>query len=663
MNKLQLKDFLNYKFLSQLKVSPDEKYSAFVLAESNYEENVYNKNIYILNNTTKEIYQLTNMNNEGSFLWLNNHTILFNSNRDESTKKDIEKGAPWTLYYSIDIHGGEAHEFLKIPYDVSSIKRISEDKFALLIEHKGHTINLHEYSGEERIQAEQRYKDDLDYEILEEIPFWANGASFTNKHRDRLAICTRISKDEMNIDFITDKKTTIENYEVTENKILFIATSFENKMDLYNSINEYDVSKNKLQEIYPQKDMSIEVAFYLDGEIVAHATDMKDYGLNQNKNFYIVKNGCMQLLTEHDARFGSSVGADVKLGEGFSYKVHGDKVYFINTLQFGSFVNSLDIEGHMDILTPSNGSIDMFDIARDEIIFVGLRDYNLQEIYTISLDQELQISHFNDEYIKNKTISKPEYFQFLNSDRILIDGWIIKPTDYDENKTYPCILDIHGGPKTVYGEVFFHEMQVWANMGYFVIFSNPRGGDGRGNTFMDIRGKYGTVDYEDLMEFTDECLDRFPQIDKNRLGVTGGSYGGFMTNWIIGHTDRFKCAASQRSISNWISKFGTTDIGYFFNSDQNASTPWENHDKMWWHSPLKYADKCTTPTLFIHSECDYRCWLAEGLQMFTALKYHGVDAKLCMFKGENHNLSRNGKPKHRVKRLSEMTEWFEKYLK
>ena len=136
-----------------------------------------------------------------------------------------------------------------------------------------------------------------------------------------------------------------------------------------------------------------------------------------------------------------------------------------------------------------------------------------------------------------------------------------------------------------------------------------------------------------------------------------------MTNWIIGHTDRFACAASQRSIANWFSKFGTTDIGYYFNVDQNASSPWENPEKLWWHSPMKYADKVKTPTLFIHSEEDYRCWLTEGIQMFTSLKYHGVPARLCMFRGENHELSRSGKPRHRVKRLEEMTNWFEKYLK
>ena len=152
-------------------------------------------------------------------------------------------------------------------------------------------------------------------------------------------------------------------------------------------------------------------------------------------------------------------------------------------------------------------------------------------------------------------------------------------------------------------------------------------------------------------------------IDKDRIGVTGGSYGGFMVNWIIGHTDRFKCAASQRSISNWIDDFGTTDIGYYFNPDELGGDVCSGFDKLWEQSPLKYANNAKTPTLFIHSEEDYRCYQSQAFQMFTALKYYGIESRICLFKGENHELSRSGKPKHRVRRLKEITDWFEKYLK
>ena len=214
-----------------------------------------------------------------------------------------------------------------------------------------------------------------------------------------------------------------------------------------------------------------------------------------------------------------------------------------------------------------------------------------------------------------------------------------------------------------YGKVFYHEMQVWASKGYFVFFCNIHGSDGRGNEFMDIRGKYGTIDYDELMQFTDTVLETYPQIDSSRVGVTGGSYGGFMTNWIIGHTDRFACAASQRSIANWISFSQTSDIGPYFAQDQQSTTYDENPEKLWWHSPLKYARNVKTPTLFIHSDEDYRCPLCEGLQMLNALLDQNIEARMCLFHGENHDLSRTGLPQHRLRRLNEITNWMEKHLK
>ena len=178
---------------------------------------------------------------------------------------------------------------------------------------------------------------------------------------------------------------------------------------------------------------------------------------------------------------------------------------------------------------------------------------------------------------------------------------------------------------------------------------------------MDIRGKYGTVDFDDLMAFCDTALARYPEMDADNLFETGGSYGGFMTNWIIGHTDRFRACASQRSISNWTSFYGVSDIGPDFSEDQCGSTIWPDVEKFWWHSPMKYADQVKTPTLFLHSFEDYRCPVDQGYQMYSALVAHGVESKLVLFRGENHELSRSGKPKHRLRRLNEITTWFEQH--
>lgn len=659
MENLKLRDFLDYKFLSGLELSPNKNYAAFTVHTSDYDENKYLSSIWIYNCLTAENKKLTNMNKEKSFIWLDNDTLLFPSLRDDKLKKKIDQGEHWTVFYAIDIHGGEAYEYMRIPLNVSEIKKIAEEKFLITAEYEHYGINLHSHKGEDKEKAIDMIKENKDYEVLDEIPFWSNGEGFTNKKRNRLYLFDKGTKD------IVPISDQFENTSITgikDGKALYISQNYTNKMELTNELYLYDLYSEKASRLIEEDEFYIEFAEFVGDEIVFAASAMDKYGLNQNLNFYKFKNQEAVLLACHDFGMHNSVGSDCRYGGGTNYRIFNNCLYFVATENKSSFIKKLSLDGGIEKITSDNGSIDCFDICNEEILFIGLRDIKLQEIYSYNAEVETQKTKFNEKITETKNIIKPELLEFT-SDGVTIEGFVLKPVDYDENKCYPGILDIHGGPKTVFGEIFYHEMQVWANEGYFVFFCNPRGSEGRGDEFADIRGKYGTIDYDDLMKFTDLILEKYPQIDKTRVGVTGGSYGGFMTNWIIGHTDRFKCAVSQRSISNWISKFGTTDIGYYFNADQIQSTPWDNVEKMWFHSPIKYANQAVTPTLFIHSEEDYRCWMAEGLQMFTALKYHGVDARLCLFRGENHELSRSGKPRHRVRRLEEMTNWFEKYLK
>lgn len=665
MENLKLDDFTKYKFLSGIRLSPNGKNVGFILHRMDVEENKYLSNIYIYDEEKKSEYKLTSLDEERSFIWKDNNTILFPAVRGKKDKDRREKKEEFTSYYEISLNGGEATKAFEIPLNVNSLEILDEGNLLLTANFDPNHPNLKELSGEEKEKAIKQMEEDKDYEVLDEIPFWSNGVGFTNKKRNRLYIYNLNDKKAIPV---TDEFTDVGSIKLNKDKtkVIIVASSYTDKMQLKSDLHLYNIKENNLEKLTHHEGFSYSYADFLHDKIIFAGKDMKSYGLNQNPHFYLMdldgNNPIRISKDDFDYGLWNSVGSDCRFGGSRSMVVDGDYLYFVTTEGDSSYINKIDKEGNIEKLIQGKGSVDGFDILDGNINFIGLRGLKLQELYSLKEKEEIQLTKFNEWVMEEKKLSQPQHLSFEN-DGITIDGWVMKPVDFEEGKTYPAILDIHGGPKTVYGEVFYHEMQYWANEGYVVFFCNPRGSDGRGNEFADIRGKYGTIDYDDIMKFTDLVLERCPFIDRDRVGVTGGSYGGFMTNWIIGHSNRFKAAASQRSISNWVSFFGTTDIGYYFADDQNAATPWSDIEKLWFHSPMKYADKVVTPTLFIHSEEDYRCWLPEGLQMFTALKYHGVDSRLCMFRGENHELSRSGKPKHRIRRLEEITNWFNKYLK
>lgn len=666
MEDLKLDDFKHYKFLSGIRFSPSGKNTGFVLHEVDLDENKYLSNIYIYNEESKDKMKLTALDEERSFIWKDDNTILFSTKRNKKDKEKQKNGEDLTVYYEIRIDGGEANKAFEIPLNVTNMEILDEDNLILTAVYDNNKINLEGLSDEEKTKAKEKIEDNKDYEILDEIPFWSNGQGFTNKKRNRLYLYNLRDKKATPI---TDVFTDVVHFKLNKDKTMavLIASSFTDKMQIKSDLHLYDIVENNLVRLTHKDIFDYSYADFLEDKIIFTGHDTKSYGINQNSDFYLMNLNGKNIKQISDDSFDysmwNSVGSDCRYGGSRSVVVDESYLYFVTTKNDSSYINRIDTNGTIEKITEKPGSIDGFDVINGKVQFIGLKNNKLQELYSLDEKDETQLTKFNEWVMEEKKISIPEKISFENEDEIEINGFIMKPVDFQEEKKYPAILNIHGGPKTVYGDVFYHEMQYWTNHGYVVFFCNPRGSDGRGNEFADIRGKYGTVDYDDIMEFTDLILEKYDFIDSENVGVTGGSYGGFMTNWIIGHTHRFKAAASQRSISNWTSFFGTTDIGYYFADDQNAATPWSDYEKLWFHSPMKYADKVVTPTLFIHSEEDYRCWLPEGLQMYSSLKYHGVESRLCMFRGENHELSRSGKPKHRIKRLEEITNWFDKYLK
>jgi dipeptidyl aminopeptidase/acylaminoacyl peptidase len=667
MEKIKIDTMLKFKFPSTLKKNKTGTKIGFMMHQMNEEENKYDSNLWLLDPESNATKAFTTDGKTGNFYWEDDETILFTSSRNKDEKKDI----PFTTkLFRININGGEAQEVFTLPVILTGLEVIQPDELYVVqgIFKVGNELPL-DMDKDTTKKIKKEFEEEKDYEVLTEIPYWSNGSGYTNQKRNGLFL---FNKKEKTFKRITDDYMSVMNFDVADSKdqMLYTGNLFKDKRELTNHIYLYDLKTGESKQISPDTPMNYtDTIFFNEEQVMAFGSNMKRYGVNENRKCYTlsIKTGELNCITpELDMSFGNSVGSDARFGSGSPHilKKKDDIVFFVSTDNDSSYLYSVEMNGTVKPVIDIKGALDHFCLLNDKIIEIAIRSNKLPEIYSFMDGKETQLSNFNTPLLKSLEYMEPEPLTLKREDAPDIHGWVIKPAGFDSEKKYPAILDIHGGPKTVYGDVFFHEMQVWAAAGYAVFFCNPRGSDGRGNEFADIRGKYGTIDYEDIMDFTDLVLEKHPYINPERIGVTGGSYGGYMTNWIIGHTDRFAAAASQRSISNWISKFCTTDIGYFFVYDQGGeATPWDGHDRLWESSPLKYADKAKTPTLFIHSEEDYRCWYPEGLQMFTALKYHGVEARMCMFRGENHELSRGGKPKHRIRRLQEIQDWFDKYLK
>ncbi|HEX4211755.1 MAG TPA: S9 family peptidase [Candidatus Dormibacteraeota bacterium] len=266
----------------------------------------------------------------------------------------------------------------------------------------------------------------------------------------------------------------------------------------------------------------------------------------------------------------------------------------------------------------------------------------------------------------------PERFEVTRPDGTELDGWLLRPPGFDPERRYPALVTIHGGPHTQYGERWFDEVQLWASGGFVVLWTNPRGSSGGDEPFarailspkskLDPGTGWGGVDYEDIMAFVDACLERAPYIDPKRLGVLGGSYGGFMTSWIIGHNDRFGAACSERSANNLLSLEWSSDAGGYFQQELGVD-PVEDPDEFLRMSPTSYIKSMSTPLLILHSENDLRCHIEQADSLWVPLHRRGHDVEYYRFPAESHELSRSGAPKHRVRRAELIVDWFTRKLK
>lgn len=661
MKQVDYEHFGRFVYPHTLTSRGDDLY--FCVKRADFEENKYHSDLFLLREGKTR--RLTTTGDVGEYHLLESG-VIFASLREKKDRETVEKGIPLTVLQRLPYDGGEAEEFLRLPYSVTGLCFLTErDFFFTAACSRTYETALEECGGDAK-KAAEKLKADEDYRVLDEIPFVANGKGYINGIRNRL-----FHWRDGHIMPVTEKNATATPLSLSADgkKLWYTARIFTGRDPVYDRLYELDTTTLQAADISVSDTAAHMGVWQLaDGNLAVLAIIAEKHGMNENAKVFVRENGVFHMTYgkgEHD--FYGALGSDVSCGRSMASAplLRGGKIILLDTQDDSVQVIALNAErGEIADITRERGNITDVTAYGDGYAIIAMRGNGGSEIYALTPDgKETRLTTLNTAICAEYIYSAPQAISFQNGQGVEVHGWAIPPADAEPGRKYPTILDIHGGPKTAYGNSYFHEMQLWASRGFAVIFCNPTGSDGRGDDFADIFGAYGDRDYRDIMAFADEAIRRFNFIDPDRMGVTGGSYGGFMTNWIIGHTNRFRAAASQRSIANWTGFYGTSDIGYFFQPDQTGADLWQDAGKIWAQSPLKYADKVRTPALFIHSDEDYRCPLPEGLQMFTALRAHGVEARLCMFKGENHELSRSGKPKHRVRRLTEITEWFEKYLK
>lgn len=508
--------------------------------------------------------------------------------------------------------------------------------------------------------------------IVERLTYKSDANGFLDGKRKQLAI---YDVETEKITFLTNSDTDHEpwGWSPDEKKIVFSANK-EGDQKLVSDLYLLDVETKEAKLLTNKKGMYYGASFSPDGTKLAYYGHNKEFMGATNHKIHLLdlQSGEVKVLTENwDVHVTDAAISDLRSGHPTPPPIWsrcGEKLFFTASINGSTNFYSVDLNGKVETIFAGAHHVYGYDvnIEEDVAILAVSTPLNPGDAYLVHLTTKeyVKLTNINDDFLNEVELQKPEEIVVKGKDGWDIHGWVMKPYGYEYGKKYPAILEIHGGPHTMYANTFFHEMQLLAAQGYFVMYSNPRGSFGYGQQFVNAcRGDYGGMDYEDLMSFTDGVLAKYEDIDEERLGVTGGSYGGFMTNWIITQTDRFKAAVTARSISNWISFYGVSDIGYFFTDWELGTSVLKDPEKLWNYSPLKYVTKINTPLLILHAEQDYRCPIEQAEQLFVALKHLGKETRFVRFPDANHELSRSGKPYLRILRLEEIVHWFNKYLK
>ena len=585
-----------------------------------------------------------------------NSTVAFLSNRN-STKEKKENAI-----YLLDLNGGEA-------------KRISRPG-----------LQIREFvwhpNGKELAIIHQEVEEentDVCREITN-ISYRFENVGFLPKATYKIAL--------LNVQTGRDKD--IKGLELAPSSLVFspdgsklyyaAAKSLENQNTWQTALWSLDVKTKRSSCIVEERTRLDSIAPSPDGQQLAFVASADGNGFASTPSLWLCSTKASKtnvpVCVTKDIDVGQSCGGDSRMGSHpnpLIWQEDGKGIYFINNQNGRSCISRLDVETKsVSSAHPTDAPVDRavisYAYANGQFSFIAETPHSPGELYSLASDKEKQLTKVNQKFVQRYGlgVQSDEHTVKAKAGSANIPYWIMSPpTAGQTRKDKALVVQVHGGPHTNYGYGFYFEFHLLAAKGYTVVFGNPRGGSSYGEDFRThLLGAYGKDDASDVMDILSDAQKTLKRT-KAPVHLTGGSYGGFMTNWLIGQKElvkTFRSAVTQRSISNFVSFFGTSDIGFNFSPVQQGGNMWDDTQKLWNQSPMKYVQNIETPLLIIHSEQDYRCPMEQAEQLFTAMKVlNKAECEFIRFPGEGHELSRSGRPDRRIKRLDAMVGWFENH--
>ncbi len=643
-------DLYRIKEVTDPRVSPDGKWIAFTVSVPDLKANDFNSDIWVMPLAGGDPFQLTRSpESDHSPRWSpDGSRIAFISSRDGVSN-----------LYLISLKGGEA-------------KKVTDSKTSLYLpiwtRDGKHIVCGSRVLPEGKTDIENWTKDELpkcEARTINRLLFrqWKRWLGDKRNHVFLVTIADGSMKDLTPGDFDTPPVSLSSDHDFdispdgkeicfVKNTDPMLATSTNNDLFIVDvaTLNEKKITPNPALDTHP--------IYSPDGRYIAYAA-MEKVGYEADRKVLAV----YDRTESRHARLTDSLDRSV---EQILWGPDSRSLFFTVREEGRRSIYGVDLKGvvHQICGEGYNGPI---DVSPDGKSLLCVRSYNFMpnELFVVSVKEgtTAQLTSLNAAFLKELDLPKLEEFWFTGAENTNVHGFIQKPPGYEAGKKYPVVLTIHGGPQNMWADRFmttWFTFQLVCAPGYVGVFINPRGSSGYGSTFREqVSRDYGGRCYKDLMNGMDYVLENYDYVDDTRLAAIGGSFGGYSVNWIMAHTDRFKCIVSHASLYNLVSFYGATEELWFPEWDMGKS-PWAEPELYAKWSPHVHAEKFKTPTLVTHGELDYRVPLTESFQLFTALQRQGIPSRLVVFPDEGHVIS---VPQNNVRWWREIYLWLEKYLK